>query len=432
MNKTKDNEKLFKFFSYLLLCLLLLSLFKIVYETSDYTKKVTNESIIIKKQIYENDKNYNINIFYPKVKNVKVNNIINEYITNYKNDFIKRSKNNKNAFLKIDYSLTFIKDYLIVYFNIKDNTNQKRINKSIIIDTNENKETSIKNFIKNEKEFELIIKDKVTKKYANDISKEILKLNINDYDINIKDNYFYVTFNDLEINLNYVPTINFKIRDIIELDDIAVFNEVENNDIKQKKYIALTFDDGPNKKTTNAIIDTLSLNDSKATFFVLGNRIKYNKEVILRQKAIGNEIGSHTYSHKNLTKANLNEYNEELNSTNILFNEITSDYIKLLRPPYGAVNSFVKENSPYPLILWDIDTLDWMSLNAKKVSDHVLKNVKDGDIVLMHDIYESTAEAVKIMVPELKERGFELVTVSQLAEIKNIKLEKGKVYRKFN
>ena len=180
------------------------------------------------------------------------------------------------------------------------------------------------------------------------------------------------------------------------------------------------------------MIDALSSNNSKATFFVLGSRIKYYKEVLLRESALGNEVGSHTYSHKNLTRLDKKALESEINSTNIIYNEVTNKNITLLRPPYGEINDEVKKAAMLPLITWNVDTEDWLKRDANKISKHVLENVKDGDIVLMHDIYYETAEAVKIMVPILKEENYELVTVSELAEIKGKKLENGNVYRSFN
>ena len=193
--------------------------------------------------------------------------------------------------------------------------------------------------------------------------------------------------------------------------------------------VALTFDDGPNENTLE-ILDCLLANDSKATFFELGNRMKNNKEITKKLYDNSMEIGSHTYSHKYLTRISKDEALNEINSVSILFNEITNDNIKLLRAPYGSVNSEVRNLSPFPIILWSIDTKDWLYKDSDKSLPIILSNVSDGDIILMHDIHKTTIELVKRAVPELKARGFELVTVSEMAKYKNYELENGVVYRK--
>ena len=195
--------------------------------------------------------------------------------------------------------------------------------------------------------------------------------------------------------------------------------------------VALTFDDGPSSYSLE-ILDTLLLNNSKATFFELGNRMKNNKNITKRLYDSGMEIGSHTYSHKYLTRIEKEEAINEINSVSILFNEITKDNITLLRAPYGSVNADVRKLSPFPIILWSIDTKDWLYKEPEKSSKIVFDNVKDGDIILMHDIHKETIDLVKIVVPELKARGYELVTVSELAKYKNKSLDSGVVYRRIN
>lgn len=426
----KINKKLKTLLLYIFIIILTLTFFKIIYDNSNFTSIVTKDSNIEEKKVIEKNDYYKINVLMPKFDNIKINSICKNYIKGYiKNFKIRCDRKYKNT-LTVDYNLVFLDKYMIIFFNIYDTTNNKRVNKSIIIDTLNNNKISVEDFIDKKEEFNLIVKNKINKKYSKDVSKILNKVNINNYDIFIKENIFYITFNDLKNNINYVPNINFKISKKI---NESVFKEVNSkNNLIMKKYIALTFDDGPNKESTNQVIDALVENDAKGTFFVLGSRIKYNKEIMFRQIALGNEVGSHSYSHKNLARLNNKTFEEELNSTNIIYNEIMGRKINLLRPPYGSYNNYVCENAGMPLILWSIDTKDWLSRNAKKISDHVINNAKDGDIILMHDIYLSTAEAVRIIAPELKEKGFELVTVSELARLKKIKLEKGKVYRNFN
>lgn len=198
-----------------------------------------------------------------------------------------------------------------------------------------------------------------------------------------------------------------------------------------KPMIALTFDDGPNKKTTIPILDTLKEYDGVATFFVLGNRVDNNTDILKRMLEEGSEIGNHSYSHKELTKVSSEELTKQIMNTQNAVIDSTGIEPKLMRPTYGSYNDDLKARLKMPLVLWSIDTLDWKSRDAKKVADHVLGNVKDGDVILMHDIYDSTAEAVKIMVPKLIDMGYQLVTVSELFESKGVSFKDGEIYNQY-
>jgi peptidoglycan/xylan/chitin deacetylase (PgdA/CDA1 family) len=197
-----------------------------------------------------------------------------------------------------------------------------------------------------------------------------------------------------------------------------------------KPMVALTYDDGPNKKTTTPILDALKEHGGVATFFILGNRVSNNSGLLIRMLEEGSEIGNHSYSHKELTKLSYNELMEQITNTQQAVIEVTGYEPRLLRPTYGSFNDRLKADANMPLILWSIDTLDWKSRNTKAITDHVLKNVSDGDIILMHDLYDSTVEASQILIPKLIDMGYQLVTVSELFEIKGTTLVNGQVYRK--
>ena len=196
---------------------------------------------------------------------------------------------------------------------------------------------------------------------------------------------------------------------------------------KEQKLIALTFDDGPSYNT-NKVIDVLEKYNAKATFFVLGSKIKGNEYILKRLEKTGNEIGNHTYNHLLLTKYEEKKIKEEINKTSNLIFEVTGKYPTLLRTSYGSVNNKIKKLANMPIIIWDIDTLDWKYHNSKKIAGRVITKAKDGDIVLMHDIYSATANALNTIIPTLQERGYNFVTVSELFYYKGINLEKGKVY----
>ena len=183
---------------------------------------------------------------------------------------------------------------------------------------------------------------------------------------------------------------------------------------EEKPMIALTFDDGPNPKYTMQILDTLEKYGAAATFFEVGSLVEAYPEVSRRIVAIGCEIGNHSYSHRQLAGLSAAEIEEQTRKTQQAVKNAVGYEPTLVRPTYGDINRTVKNSINMPLILWSIDTLDWKSKDSDAVARHILKNVKDGDIILMHDVYASTAKAVELVVGELQKRGFQLVTVSTL------------------
>ena len=184
---------------------------------------------------------------------------------------------------------------------------------------------------------------------------------------------------------------------------------------KNKKMVALTYDDGPSIYTPR-ILKTLKENNSVATFFVVGNRVPMYSDTVKKAYGMGCEIGNHTYEHKILTRADAAGIRNQVSWTNVAVKKITGTAPIVMRPPGGAVNNMVKSQTGMPMILWSIDTLDWRTRNAASTKTAVLDHVKDGDIVLMHDLYEATANASTTIIPTLVERGYQLVTVSELAE----------------
>lgn len=196
------------------------------------------------------------------------------------------------------------------------------------------------------------------------------------------------------------------------------------------KTIAITFDDGPNKNTTS-VINTLKQNHMNATFFMIGSNVELYPNTVKELAENGNEIGSHTYSHKQLTKLKEEELTKDLQSTDEAIQKITGQTVSLIRPPYGSISDTLKKELNYSFILWSIDTEDWKHKDVQKTVDIILEEVEDGDIILLHDIHYTTSEALKLVLPELYIRGYQVVTVSKLAELKGISLEKNTIYRNF-
>lgn len=197
-----------------------------------------------------------------------------------------------------------------------------------------------------------------------------------------------------------------------------------------KKYIAFTFDDGPNKNNTNDIVNYLNDNKMRATFFMVGYLMESYPDIVKNVYDNNMEIGSHSWAHKNLTKQKINTISSEMNKTDSIYKSITGDTIKLMRPPYGSINNKVKDTFDYVYVKWNLDTNDWKYKDENHLYDYVLNNVSDGDIVLMHDLQSSTKRGMEKLLPELYVRGFRVVTLSELASIKNKSLETHTIYYK--
>ena len=205
----------------------------------------------------------------------------------------------------------------------------------------------------------------------------------------------------------------------------------KKSDIDPKKpMVALTFDDGPGKRTSE-LLDVLDENNAHATFFMLGTNIPRYEDTVKKMKEIGCELGNHSYDHANLSKLDADGVKEQIKSTNKALKDCAGTGATVMRPPYGAISQTVKENVDMPMILWNIDTLDWKTRDAEKTIENVMENVKDGDIILLHDIHTETIDAAIKLIPMLQEEGYQLVTVSELAGAKGIKMEKGAKYTDF-
>lgn len=195
----------------------------------------------------------------------------------------------------------------------------------------------------------------------------------------------------------------------------------------EKKLIAFSFDDGPSRKNTEKILKALDKNNARATFFMLGQNAKYYPDLVKKVEESGNEVAGHSWNHPLLTKLGKKGVKKQMSQMNEAIASVTGSDVGLLRPPYGSINGTVKKTVKDPLILWSIDTLDWKTLNADKTADAILKQAKDGDIILMHDIHAPTVEAVKKVLPKLEKKGFQVCTVSELLEARNVTLHPGDV-----
>lgn len=186
----------------------------------------------------------------------------------------------------------------------------------------------------------------------------------------------------------------------------------------QGKPICLTFDDGPSYTSTERLIKALSAVGGHGTFFVVGERAEEYPNLIKAIYESGNQLGNHTYSHPQLTSLGSASVAREINSTSNAVYNACGTYTYVARPPYGAINSVVKTAVNIPFFNWSVDTLDWKYRNADYVYSQIMNGAEDGAVILLHDLYASSAATVERAVPELAAKGYVFVTIDEMAQLK--------------
>ena len=199
--------------------------------------------------------------------------------------------------------------------------------------------------------------------------------------------------------------------------------------VQSPGLIALTFDDGPRRDTTTALLDGLAQRGVQATFFLVGEQVIGNEDVIQRMDREGHQIGIHTFDHVTLTGLNQADFDAQVGKTRRMLKNILGHNDFLLRPPYGLYDEGVQAKAECPIILWSIDPEDWGDKNVEREVEHIVTNAKDGSIVLMHDIYPQSVEAALQVVDRLHQQGYLFVTVDQLFAARGVELQAGQVYR---
>lgn len=194
--------------------------------------------------------------------------------------------------------------------------------------------------------------------------------------------------------------------------------------------VALTFDDGPGEYT-DALLQKLEENNSVATFLMMGPKVGQYAETVKKMDEMGCELGNHSWTHPQLTKLDEAGIRQEIDSTSQAIMDVTGHGPSVLRPPYGAFNDIVRSVAGLPILMWSVDTLDWKRKDAAQIIDYTMNTAADGDIILLHDIHSFSVDAALELIPRLREKGFQLVTVSELAAARGIPMEAGNKYFRF-
>ena len=232
-------------------------------------------------------------------------------------------------------------------------------------------------------------------------------------------------FNDSKFNINIEPKVGDVNSVEISINDLYKYinesylkgEELEKYQTyikkKNRKAVALTFDDGPNPKTTPIALELLKKYNAKGTFFMVGHAVEGNEEIVKQVVAEGHQIGNHSWDHPVLTKISLEKAKSQINDTTAALKKASGLDVHIMRPPYGAINETIQAAVDQSFILWDVDTLDWKNRNTASIMKEVRK-AQPGSIILMHDIHQTTIDALPLILQYLTEQGFEMVTIEEL------------------
>ncbi len=221
----------------------------------------------------------------------------------------------------------------------------------------------------------------------------------------------------LDENLFGISKIDIVYSEIFHFIDSSIIDNIEapKKYLEEgKKYLALTFDDGPNESSTARLLDILKKEETKATFFVLGNMVEANPEIAQRIVQENHEIASHSFSHPDLTSLTLDQVRSEVSKTDKVIYDNTNVLPINFRPPYGAINKQVAREIGLPIIQWNTDSQDWKLRDRKHIITEVIDSAQHGSIILLHDIHDTTIDAVPEIIHRLRSQGYEFVTVHNL------------------
>ena len=199
-------------------------------------------------------------------------------------------------------------------------------------------------------------------------------------------------------------------------------------EIPAAKYVALTFDDGPRAGTTDRLLDGLRERGASATFFLIGEQIAGNEDLLRRMRDEGHQVGNHTWDHVMLCGVSTEEVQREIGRTDAAIRSVLGEGSYWVRPPYGLLNEDQKSGFQTPLIHWSVDPEDWKLRSAQKVTALVLRQTKPGDIILLHDFYDPSVDAALAIVDTLEEQGYLFVTVEELLALYGEEPQAGRFY----
>lgn len=465
--ETQKKPKVFRLFiySFLILGVIGVSLFfftDIFDEIAEIAEKEPGITVETKSERIENGieleieskkaKTYTSYIAYPRTNLQTIDLPIYEWVSNQADNFYQEMEeteillgNEFEAHLGIQSDITAINEdimsFLISSEQHVEQENEYKIIQSFMVNL---KEENIINFsdildeekIEDDQLFTLLrenldnnkIDDKLLRTYVDDpdnikwlLDQESIVFYFNPFEISNDEKVMNVAIPLIDVYMFFKEdyrSILFTKKLQAEIDRIEELKQLTERELDPNgKYIALTFDDGPNKHTTPRILETLKQYDAKATFYMLSGNATNLPELARQVAEEGHEIANHSITHANLNTLSSDGVKKEVKESMEQIEQATGVKPKTFRPPYGNYNDRVIDNAietDQSIVLWTIDTRDWQHRNAKSTYESIVDEVKSGSIVLMHDIHATTADALPKMLEYLSEEGFEFVTVSEL------------------
>ncbi|MFJ5766182.1 polysaccharide deacetylase family protein [Lysinibacillus sp. NPDC093210] len=391
-----------------------------------------------------NDKRSPFAVHYPQTDNKVFNETVLQYITEAKDTYLSSMKNNKNKEAKGEltinletfpyhehyYSFVLTK---MQYFGganhvvstttfFYNNETGEQINIQTLLQNDNNNLSTLAAYVRKDLQQNLQLKEVLNED-------EVLKVtepkweNFNRFAIVDDSIHFYFDEYEIASGSAGAPIVKLSLSLInpllasefqIAMETMEPTKPPVSPGDPNVKRIALTFDDGPHPKVTEQILNTLDKYHAKATFFMLGSRVKHYPDIARDVLARGHEIGNHTWNHPVLTKMPLEQVLKEYTSTANEIELAINQGATVFRPPYGATNDEINEKIPVPVVLWSIDTLDWKHRNSQLLLTYIKNNLHNNSIVLMHDIHQSTADGLDAVLAYLQGEGYEFVTVSEI------------------
>ncbi len=460
--ETNMNKKWVKAGSVLLVLGIIFGAASLLVKTTEKENKTTPMNAYIRSiaskeigiETKKEDQGYHILINYPKTKNKMINQKLEEFsndeLASFKDSTPEKDTSEKGSLFQSFETYQFSPDIVSFKFNViqKNSPYVQAENKVITktYDLKENKELQISDLFKNKADLSSIaqnIYEKMVKlkENSNLKTKQVLNAglqprekNFNAFILDNKCLDFFLRPGQVNSSTNLYTKVSIPLNELGELVKPQILvgdlkEEAQNSKIKipsaqqvqsrllaHKKLVALTFDDGPDPQTTPRLLSILKKEHVPATFFVLGNRLELYPELVKKEYALGNQVGSHTYNHENLPQLSAKQAQSEIKKTSDLMQETVGIRPQGLRPPYGATTPQINKMAQMPIIQWSVDSLDWESKNVEQIEQVVMEEVYDGSIILMHDIYDTSVDGAARVIQKLKSQGYTFVTVNQLVQ----------------
>lgn len=194
----------------------------------------------------------------------------------------------------------------------------------------------------------------------------------------------------------------------------------------EEPKVSLTINCAWNAEDIDSILETLKQNECKVTFFVVGDWVQKNPEALKKMAEAGHEIGNHSDTHPHVANMNGDKNREQIENCSKKVEQITGKKTKLYRGPYGEYNNTVLKaarETNHTAIQWSIDSLDYTGLTEKEMKDRIIPKLQNGSIILMHNGTKNTANSLAGIIKEIKQKGFEIVPVSELIYQENAKID---------